>query len=249
MKRGRFDGTRQILQFNWPFYAVAAPLLTLGSLILKRRVWPRWIRFGGQSGVLAGAFWILSSIAASWWVYDASPIMKWRWLRAYFPENPPRWANFHAGLDESTPALRELFASHGQVFDFFDAPTMTEPSIRRARAIVTPQIAPASADLRALPLPGASLDAVFVFFAAHEIRAPRDRESFFAELNRILDRGGKLVLLEHVRDAANFAVFGPGALHFWSASEWRRLAQPHFEVEVETRITPFVRLWIWRKIR
>ncbi len=245
--RGRFEGTRQILQFNWPFYAVAAPLLAFGSLVLKRRNWPRLIRLGGQSGILAGAFWILASIAASWWVYDASPIMKWRWLRAYFPKNPPRWANFHAGLDESTPALRELFESPGQALDFFDAPTMTEPSIRRARALVTPEIVPTSADFRALPLPSNSLDAAFVFFAAHEIRDPRDREIFFAELHRVLDSGGKLVVLEHVRDVANFTVFGPGALHFWGASEWQRLAQPHFEVETETRITPFVRLWMWRK--
>ncbi|RYG73782.1 class I SAM-dependent methyltransferase [bacterium] len=247
MKRGRFDGTKQILQFNWPFYAIAAPLLVTGAAALKLRRWPRLIAAGGAAGIAASAFWMVASVAASWWVYDASPIMKWRWLRDYFPTAPSRWANFHAGLDESTPALRELFGTDGIAFDFFEAATMTEPSIRRARALYSPDIEADNVDFRALPLEDGALDAAFVFFAAHEIRNPRDREAFVAELHRVLAIGGQLVLLEHVRDAANFAVFGPGAFHFWSAEEWRRLTRPGFEVEVETRMTPFVRLWIWRK--
>ncbi len=245
MSRIPFHGTRQILRFNWPFYAIAASALGVGAVALRARRWPPVIERGAQLGLAAGAWWSVASVAVSWWVYDASPLYKWDWLRAYFSANPRDWATFHAGVDDATPTLRELFGSKGAAYDFFDDSVMVEPSIHRARAISRPDVAPIAVDFRALDIESDSLDAAFVMLAAHELREAADRERLFAELRRVLRTGGTLVVAEHVRDAANFAAFGPGAFHFFPVEEWRRLGE-QFETVEEFAITPFVRVWVWR---
>jgi SAM-dependent methyltransferase len=246
MKRSRFAGTRQILQFNWPFYAALVPLLSGASCVLRARRWPRWIELGGHAGIALGAWWSVAALVASWWIYDRSELESWRWVEPCLPQKPARWANFHAGLDESTLALLGLLGGEGRVFDFFDAPTMTEPSIKRARALCPPDIEPTPADFRALPLESDSLDAAFVILAAHEIRAFGERDKFFAELNRVLKSGGTLIVAEHTRDAWNFAAFGPGAFHFFAARQWQQLGA-RFGAKSTFRITPFIRVWVWTK--
>lgn len=247
MSRSPFHGTRQILRFNWPFYAMAAVALGGGVAALRARRFPTWIERGAQLGLAAGAWWSVASVAVSWWVYDASPLYKWHWLRAYFPHDPRNWATFHAGVDDATPTLRQLFGSEGATYDFYDASVMVEPSIHRARAVSRPEIAPVAVDFRALNIESDALDAAFVMLAAHELRESADRDRFFAELRRVLQPNGILVVAEHLRDATNSAAFGPGAFHFFAASEWRRSGEA-FEAIDEFSITPFVRVWVWRAI-
>ena len=246
MSRSPFHGTRQILQFNWPFYAIAAGAIGAGIALLRARRWPIMLDWGAKIGLVAGAWWSVASVAVSWWVYDASPLYKWDWLKPYFPENPHHWATFHAGVDDATPTLRELFGSRGAAYDFFDDKVMTEPSISRARAVSRPEIVPVAVDFRALNIESDALDAAFVMLAAHELRKASDRDQFFAELQRVLMPNGTLIVAEHGCDAANFVAFGPGAFHFFPAREWRRLGEK-FEMNDEFAITPFVRIWVWRK--
>lgn len=246
MPRQPFHGTRQILRFNWPFYAVALSAIAAGVAVLRARRWPTWLEKLAQVGLAAGAWWSVASVAVSWWIYDASPLYKWGWLRPYFPKNPRRWATFHAGVDDATPQLRELFGSDGAAYDFYDAAIMTEPSIGRARAVSRPEIEAIAVDFRALPLKNGSLDAAFVMLAAHELRSFADRENFFAELRRVLAPDGVLVVAEHARDFANFVAFGPGATHFFAPAQWRLLGET-FQLEREFGITPFVRIWVWRR--
>jgi len=60
--------------------------------------------------------------------------------------------------------------------------------------------------------------------------------------------GGRLLLVEHLRDAWNFLAFGPGCWHFLPRGEWmERASEPGFRVEQELRKTPFVRVWLLRK--
>lgn len=73
-------------------------------------------------------------------------------------------------------------------------------------------------------MPRAGVDAVFLIFAAHELRQTEDRERLFDECARVLRPGGRLVLLEHLRDSRNTAVLGPVAWHFLPRAEWFRLA-------------------------
>ena len=67
------------------------------------------------------------------------------------------------------------------------------------------------------------------------------REGLFGESKRILRDGGRMLVVEHVRDLANFFAFGPGFTHFQPRGEWLRLAaHAGFVVAAETRVTPFV---------
>jgi len=92
-----------------------------------------------------------------------------------------------------------------------------------------------------LKLQDRTCDAVVVAFTAHEIRNGLARERFFDEIRRCVRPGGRVVLVEHLRDFMNFLAFGPGCLHFLSRGEWLRLAgNANLFVAKEKRITPWV---------
>jgi SAM-dependent methyltransferase len=246
--RRSFQGVLQILSFNWPYYAASVCGLIVVAVVSKLRKWPRslaalvWIGCGGV------AWWTGASLVASHWVYDRSPLMKWSWVSALLAKRPRRWVNIHSGLDESTLALTALFPdSPGMTFDIFDEREMSEHSIRRARKEAS-AVTATPAHYTALPLSDASIDAVFLFFAAHELRAPVSRERLFGEIARVLAPGGRLILAEHTRDAANLAIFGPGFWHFLPRGEWLRLANlSGLKVDRELTITPLVHIWSLEK--
>jgi SAM-dependent methyltransferase len=241
--RRPFQGARQILQYNRRFYVAAAGFILAGLWFLRRADGPDWLRAALTLLVVGAAFWSLASLAASHYVYDRSPLYGFAWLKTLLAREPRRWVNVHAGLDESSEILRRLFAgAGGKILDIYDARAMSEPAIKRARQ-VTPQLASATAaDFRALPLADASCDAVFVIFTAHELREAEARGAFFGELRRVLEPGGSVILVEHLRDAANFIAFGPGVWHFLPRREWLRAALAGgLAVAAEVSVTPFVR--------
>jgi SAM-dependent methyltransferase len=175
---------------------------------------------------------------------------------------PQTWVSIHSGFDETTSGLIQCFpGSKWAVLDVFDASRMDEPSIARARRMgmgrrdrlprgypPTPLRAGfGCARVDRLPLDDASQDAVFLVLAAHEIRRRADREAFFGELFRVLRGGGRIVLVEPARDAANFIAYGPGFMHFLPAREWRGLARTTGFAAVESRRTPFVRVFMLEK--
>jgi len=244
--RRPFQGALQILQFNWPFYAIGLTVIVAAVLFLAFIPLPSLLKWIGWMGVALAAFWTVGSLAVSWYVYDYSPLYRWEWLAKLFPQPPNRWANFHTGLDESTTAICALFPeAAGEVFDFYEPATMSEPSIQRARRWTTPPEPPTPVTIDRVPIEDAKLDVAFVLFAAHEIRDPRRREQFFDELRRLLRPGGRIVLVEHLRDTANFVAFGPGSLHFWPGAEWRRLADhTGLHIAEEFSMTPFVRVFV-----
>jgi SAM-dependent methyltransferase len=249
LPRRPFQGMIQILQFNWPFYATAAVVCAVGAAGVALLPLPGWLRGLGLAGVAGAGYFSGGSLLASWWVYDHSPLGRWNWIADLLPDAPRHWANIHAGLDESSLALRRLFpASTFTVLDIYDPATMTEPAIVRARARMPAPVPALPATPGALPLADGTLDTVFLIFAAHEIRDPALRERFFGELRRVLAAGGQVLLVEHVRDLANFAVFGPGFWHFLPRAEWLRLAAgAGLRVAAARRITPFVRVWVFEK--
>jgi len=232
----------QILRYNWPMF-LKTGLVALAVILVVAVLQVPWpLTILALAGVAAGVLWSISSLLVSHWIYDLSPLGRWEWLAGVLPAPPQRWASLHAGLDETFGALARVFptasATGGTILDFFDAAEMTEPSIVRARRLSLDQTA-TPADFRALPLGDGSQDAIFLIFAAHELRQPE---------SRALAPGGRAVLVEHVRDGWNFLAFGPGFLHFFPRREWLRLAAAaDLAVREDFRITPFVAVLVLEK--
>ena len=245
--RGKYQGVLQIVAFNWTKY-VAGLVVFMVALVLASRVpMPAWLKVFVLAGSGCALFWMLVSLLASHYVYDRSKLYRWGWIVERFPTPPKDAVNIHAGLDESSGSLKRLFPESGfAIWDIHDPNAMTEASIARARRQRDSQAAARAVDFADLPAENASFDAVFLLFAAHEIRSPHARERFFRELHRILKPSGELLIVEHLRDWKNFIAYGPGFLHFLPRCEWLRLSRAAgFEIKAEFSITPFVRVFHW----
>ncbi|MBI5774822.1 MAG: methyltransferase domain-containing protein [Verrucomicrobia bacterium] len=247
--RHRFTGLLQIARYNWPQYVGGvAVILVAGGWFWFGKTSPGWLRVAALAVALLATWWSVASLAASHWIYDVSELYRWTWIPSVLPAKPRHWLNLHAGLDESSAALRQLFPdSTGRACDFFDAAEMSEPSIQRARA---ERAAPPAEPIRHCEFPFAdhSFDTTFVLFAAHELQRAASREAFFREIHRVLAPSGTILLVEHIRDLANFAAFGPGFLHFTPGNEWKRLAKiARLEIAMERRMTPFIKIILLRR--
>jgi len=245
----RFQGVVKIVRFNVQFYVLSGIGLTAVAILLASRELPPWLALTILCGAAAGAFWTLSSVLVSWYVYDYVGVTKWQWLSGRIPAPPQRWANIHAGLDESTAALRQLFpGTEGSVADIYDPKEMTEPSIARARRL-HPSAEPfRQGKYNALPLAEASCDAILLLFSAHEVRHAEHRTQLLRATGRSLREGGYVILVEHLRDWKNFLAFGPGFLHFHSRRSWlRAIREAGLVVEQESLVTPFVKCFLLRR--
>lgn len=236
-------GTAQIVQFNWPFYAAATVLVSTAVAVASVRP-AGTVSLLLMGGSAVAAFWIVASLGASWAVYDRSPLMTGRWVLEALPSRPQCWMVITAGLDDMAPVLRRvLAASPGRTFDIYDPGLMTEPSIRRARRWAAGGTEPA--DLHRLPVADHSVDAVILPLSAHELRTHRARCELLAEVARTLAGNGRVVVVEHLRNLANFLAFGPGVLHFHSRRTWCRcFDEAGLAIREEFPITPFVRVFV-----
>jgi SAM-dependent methyltransferase len=235
----RQSGALRIFLYNWPTYAGtwlgAAAVVALAAAIAPRLLWLAALGSG------LAATWSAVSLLVSLYVYDRSELVSGAWVPRLLDPATRTWATVHAGLDAEVELDRVMPGRCVARLDIFDPRVMTSPSITRARGITAASREASRCEPTALALEDAACDAVVVAFTAHEIRDRSAREAFFDELRRSLRPGGKVLLVEHLRDLPNFAAFGPGYLHFVARSEWLRLAA-HAKLAVagETRITPFV---------
>ena len=244
-----FAGVIKIVRFNVQFYVLSAVGLMGAALLLASRLLPRLVEVVVVCGAAVVAFWTLSSLLVSWYVYDRVGATRWRWLPHRLPVLPHRWANIHAGLDESTSSLQQLFpGTKGSAVDIYDSGEMTEPSIARARRIYPSAEPFRSGKYDTLPLSDNGYDAVFLLFSAHEVRALDHRTELLRETARVLRERGHVVLVEHLRDWKNFLAYGPGFLHFHSRRTWlRSMRDAGLSVEQESQVTPFVECFVLRR--
>jgi hypothetical protein len=250
LRRQPFHGVRLIVRFNWPFYALSASVIALSFVAYRR--YPDGVIHEWLAPVAAlTLFWTVSSLVASWIVYDASPLMKGNWVADALEFQPRTWLNIHAGFDETTEVLQTQFdSSGGRVLDIFDPVEMTEPSIARARLPRETSVPQEHVDYRHLAVTTATIDAVFLLLSAHELRTEDARSAFFEEVGRVIRGTGRVIVVEHLRDAANFVAYGPGFLHFHSRRTWMRcFEQAGLAVRRESAITPFVRVFVLEKSR
>jgi len=251
IKQGlRFSGVANILKFNRPQY-VAALFVALAAAFFLGMVESRaWALVAGL--ILAGTVYLsIASLLASLWIYDLSGLYGFGWLERCMTLTPSHIVRIHAGFDEAGAALKSRFPeSKHDSLDFYDPLRHREASIEKARLDrrKDPECRPVSTDT--FGLQDESADLIVLFLAAHEIRDAAERRIFFAEVERILVKKGRVVLVEHLRDPANMLVFGPGFLHFWSENEWRTCAaSAGLQSSLSFRITPFVKVFVFGKVK
>jgi SAM-dependent methyltransferase len=242
----------QILRFNADQYVLAGVFIIVAILLVVVISLPLAVKWVIGLGAVCAFYWSVASIIVSYVVYDRSTLTSWRWLSSQLPRhlwNRGRWINIHAGFDDTTWHLREMLPQPPvSVVDLYNEKLMTERSIAVARKASQRDPATVNASPDCLPLGDRSVDVVFLLMAAHEIRDREMRTRFFRELQRVLDVGGRVVLVEHLRDLRNFLAFGPGFLHFFPRHEWtQRARKAKFRVVSEVKNTPFVTLFVLEK--
>ena len=178
------------------------------------------------------------------YVYDFSGYYKFEWLDPLVkkPETAKEIVNIHAGFDETSFIINNIFpGSDLKVFDFYNAKRHTEPAIKRARKVSlvypdTQQIVSNS-----IPVEGGTIDLVFLLSAVHEIRSHEEKVQFLKECHRICKPGGKVIMVEHLRDFPNFMAFSVGFTHFFSRSVWKKsFERSGFSSFREIKFTPFM---------
>lgn len=241
INRTPFQGIVNIIRFNWHFYLLSLLVLAVG-LLFTENMPVRLLLWGASAATLL-------SLAVSWYIYDRSALYSLQWLDEIELQSCRRMVNIHAGFDETSQLLAHKFPEAGlQVFDFYNREMHTEVSIERARKRYVPYVGTKTISTAAVPLEPASVDVVFLLLAAHEIRDPVERVIFFKELRRCLTAEGKIVVLEHLRDAPNFIAYTIGFLHFFSGPAWRRTFEnAQLIMEKEKKITPFLSVFILQK--
>ncbi len=245
--RQPFEGVRNIVRFNWHFYALAA---AAGVILLwgcasgegALRV-AACLLFLGVSGVT------LTSLAVSAYVYDLSGFYDFGWMAELLPAPPAEIVNIHAGFDESSHLLvRRYPGARLRVLDFYDPRTHTEVSIRRARKVSAPYPGTLPVRTSELPLDTSTQDTVFLLLAAHEIRDDAERARFFREVGRALKPSGRVIVTEHLRDTANFLAYSVGAFHFLPRATWlKTFAEAGFHIVRETKPNPFLTTFLLEK--
>lgn len=246
--RKPLQGLRNIIRFNWHFYALAFGLaLAVGAAALGL---PVPLRYYGWTGLGLLLTPVLVSLAVSAYVYDGAGLYELGWLPAHVAPAPgARLLTISAGFDEITPLLAQTWPDEQLLaVDFYDPARHTEVSIKRARRAYPPVPDTLRVSTHALPLPSHSIDYALAFLAAHEVRDAAERAVFFQELTRVLKPAGELIVVEHLRDAANFLAYTIGFFHFHSRRAWlATFRAAGLRVAQEVKITPFLTAFILRK--
>jgi len=153
--------------------------------------------------------------------------------------------NINAGFDETSFIIKSKFPqSELKAFDFYNAKQHTEPAIKRARkvSLVYPNTQQVASSL--IPLEDRTVDIVFLLSAVHEIRSHEEKILFLKECHRLCKPGGKVIMVEHLRDFSNFLAFSVGFTHFFSRSVWKdAFERAGFASFRETKFTPFMSIF------
>jgi hypothetical protein len=242
--RAPLQGVLNILRFNYEFFVTAA-CVVIACLFAARCFEGEIVPSLCVCCAAVTAFASLVSLAASWWVYDLSSLYSFSWLDPLLPSVSGPALNIHAGFDETSELLQSRYPHLSlEVMDFYDPILHTERSIRRARRVQLPYPGTQRVSPSTLVLEPDRYVAIFLILAVHEIRDAHERAMFMRTLRNALAPGGRLIVVEHSRDVANFMAYTIGFFHFLSVSSLlSAFSQGGFMVSAQRRITPFVRVF------
>jgi SAM-dependent methyltransferase len=245
--RKPFEGLRNVIRFNWHYYALSAGIAALLSL-LGWQLTPPW-SYISVAICIVTVLSTLLSLAVTWYVYDHSTLYRFAWMNEFGISPGCRIVNIHAGFDETSKLIRNKYPDGDfEVLDFYNPEKHTELSIKRARKTSLPVPGTVQVSSDYLPERSGSVDLVFSILSAHEIRSKEERVAFFNELHRILTPTGKLFITEHLRNIPNFVAYNLGCLHFHSRNTWlRTFDKSGFIVTEEIKTTPFITTFILSK--
>lgn len=238
--RKPLQGITNIVRFNRHFYVLAILLAT--SICVAAGYISDAYKTAAYIACALITLTTLISMAVSFYVYDVSFLYSLNWLNELSLPQNPAIANINAGFDETTALLEEKFHPHHlAVFDFYNPLTHTEISIKRARKAYPPYNGTIPINTTALPVQANYFDAIFLIFAAHEIRQDDERIQFFTEIKRTLKPGGVVVLTEHLRDLPNFLAYNIGLFHFLTKASWHNtVKQAGLVISKQKKLNPFV---------
>lgn len=239
--RGPYQGVVNIVRFNAPVYGAGVLVCLLGllssvlaSVLVEGLGGGTWsldevaraegvVRRLGASAALLALVLTAGSLLASYLTYDRSGLYTWACLEPHLPTPLSRVAHVHTGLDETSASLRRRFPrAELHVFDASAPAAQPEPSIARARRLIPLYPGTIAVGLGPLPLPEGSVDLLLLPMAAHEVRDATTRARWLATLSRALRPGGRLIVVEHLRDLPNTLAFHVGVLHFLSRRTWHQ---------------------------
>ena len=240
VSRHPFQGTWNIIRFNWPFYLLSAALVFLLLIIRGYLTGPLHLVI--DIVLVLTVLSNLVSLIVSWYVYDHSNLYSLDWLDDLSVNDTDKIMNINAGFDETSCLLADKFPGINiTVCDFYDAEKHTASSIKRARAAYPPLPGTRKVSTGNISLDDESVDKIFAIMSAHEIRDREERAVFFRELSRLLAARGQIVVVEHLRDMANMFAYNAGAFHFHTRAEWlNAFRSAQLRVDREIKITPFI---------
>lgn len=244
LTRKSLQGVTNIIRFNWHYYVVA--LVVIALLVVTKNLLPAYVAYILITPILATIF---ISLSVSYYIYDYSNIYKLSWLdELQLPANN-KLLNIHAGFDETSMAIQNKYPlCRLSVFDFYDPALHTEISIERARKAYPAYAGTIRISTGKLPALAPPADAVFLIFAAHEIRNSAERIRFFQQLKNNVADNGVIVVTEHLRNTANLMAYNIGVFHFLPETEWLlTFKKAGLTIEKRIFINPFVVTYFLKK--
>jgi ubiquinone/menaquinone biosynthesis C-methylase UbiE len=240
LKRKPFQGITNIIRFNWHFYLAAVIIISLLVFINSYTNYPVHLFIVFILICIVG--FIVVSLLASYIIYDLSSLYKFSWLKGIHIPDRGTILNINAGFDETSAFLTQRFPSAELlVYDFYDPSKHTEVSIKRARKAYPSYQGTISISTNDIPCNKNSVDHIFMIMSLHEIRNRDERIGFLKQLKNKLKPGGRVTIVEHLRDISNFLVYNIGFFHFYSKTEWmNNFSLAGLLVEKEIKITPFI---------
>ncbi len=242
--REPFQGVVNILRFNRHYYILSMLLSAFLYIVgLEFTAYSELLKWAGIS--LLGVN--ISSLMCSHYIYDLSNLYRLSWLTTMPSDRVV--VNITAGFNEINEVLNYKFPDSELVtLDFYDPLKHTEISIKRAREAYPSHRETKKVNTCSFPLRTHTADKVLVMLSAHEIRDHAERINFFKEINRVMKFDAELIVIEHLRDTANFLAFNLGCMHFYSRNTWINSFKPSkLFITKEVKITPFITAFTLKK--